>query len=84
MKLSVKIIELDNEYIATCPELDINCFAANKKDAIRRLGRIIQFYIDSAKELGLEVESFDTISVEGELHSIFTNKGNQVKSNSIN
>ena len=84
MKISVKLIKLDNEYIAICPELDINCFGSSKDEAVRRLRSVIQFYIDSAKELGLEVESFDTITIDGELYSFLSNDTAPPKSNSIN
>lgn len=57
MKLSAEVIESDKEFIARCPELDINCFGSNKGEAIRRLRNVIQFYIESAKELGLEIDS---------------------------
>ncbi len=65
MKLSVNIIELDNEYIANCPELDINCYGVDKSEAVRRIVNVLQFYIDSAKELGIDVESIDDIKIDG-------------------
>jgi hypothetical protein len=37
MKISVKLIEHENEFIANCPELDINCYGGNRNDAIRRI-----------------------------------------------
>ena len=55
MKLSAELIKSEKEFVARCPELDINCYGSNKNEAIRRLKSVIQFYIDSAKELGLEV-----------------------------
>ena len=65
MKLSIKLIELDREFIVTCPELDINCYAPTKTEALRRIVSVISFYIDSAKELGLEVGGIEAINVEG-------------------
>ncbi len=66
MKLSIKLIHNHKEIIANCPELDINCYGSDKEEAIRRIKNVINFYVDSAKELGLDVESLDEISVEGE------------------
>ena len=66
MKLSINIIELENEYIANCPELEINCYGIDKNDAVRRIKNVLQFYIASAQELGFDVEEFDTMIVEGE------------------
>lgn len=65
MKISVKFIQNENEIIANCPELDINCYAFSKDEAIRRIKNVITFYIESAKELGLEVETLKEISIEG-------------------
>ena len=65
MKLSIKLIEKNNEFIATCPELDISCYAANKIEAIRRIQSILSFYMQSAQELGFSVEHFETIDVDG-------------------
>lgn len=66
MKLSIKLIQNQKEIIANCPELDINCYGSNRDEAIRRIKNVINFYVDSAKELGLDVESLNEISVEGE------------------
>jgi len=66
MKLSAELIKSEKEYIARCPELDINCYGTNKDEAIRRLRNVIQFYIDSAKELGLPVEGLVALSFDGE------------------
>jgi hypothetical protein len=68
MKLSVKIIQSHDEIIANCPELDINCYGSDKEEAVRRIKKVIDFYVDSAKELGLDVESLSEISVEGEMN----------------
>lgn len=66
MRISVKLIENGHEYIANCPELDINCYGANRNEAVRRIKSVIHFYIDSARELGLDVETLNEISVEGD------------------
>lgn len=66
MKLSAELIESEHEFIARCPELDINCYGNDRKEAIRRLKNVIHFYINSAKEFGLEVEGQVAISIEGE------------------
>lgn len=72
MKITVKIIHSGKEYIANCPELDINCYGPSKNIAVQRLIRVLQFYIDAAKELGLDVEQLDSITVEGEQYINFS------------
>ncbi len=79
MKLSAEIIKSEKEYIARCPELDINCYGYNRNEAIRRLRSVIRFYISSAKELGLEIDELTAISLNGE-----NEFDNQVKSNPSN
>ena len=49
MKLSIKLMEIEKEIIASCPELDVNCYGVNRGEAIRRLKNVLQFYIDSAQ-----------------------------------
>jgi hypothetical protein len=57
MNISIKLIDNGSEYIANCPELDINCYAPNKEDALRRIKAVIYFYINSAEELGISTHS---------------------------
>ncbi|MDY6935848.1 MAG: hypothetical protein SVZ03_16725 [Spirochaetota bacterium] len=83
MKLSVKLIEAGNEFIATCQELDINCYGPTKEKALGRIKNVLLFYIDSAKELGLIVDNFEAISIDGE-HTIIPNETYQSKTNAIN
>ena len=69
MKLSINLIKNKNEFIANCPELDINCYGETKNEATGRIRKIICFYIESAKELGLDVQNIENISsltLEGE------------------
>jgi predicted RNase H-like HicB family nuclease len=73
MKLSITVTELDNEYIANCPELEINCYGEDKIDAVRRIKNVLQFYIASAQELGFDVEDFDAMVVEGVTHRTLIN-----------
>ena len=84
MKISVKLIEHENEFIANCPELDINCYGGNKNDAIRRIQTVINFYIESAKELGLDVETLSEIMVDGERNKMFEKHRIHVASETIN
>ncbi len=66
MHISINLTEKENEYIANCPELDINCYGENRKQAVRRIQQVIEFYIQSARDLGLDVERFNEVSIEGE------------------
>ena len=84
MKLNVVLINSVKEYIARCPDLDINCFGSTRDEAIRRIKNVLHFYIDSAKELGLMVENFDEILIEGEKKLTFSIEGGLPKINSIN
>ncbi|MCL1910644.1 MAG: hypothetical protein FWG13_00350 [Leptospirales bacterium] len=65
MKITVKLVEKNDKFIATCPELDINCYAGDKNEAIRRMQNVINFYIESAQEFGLDVESMTELIVDG-------------------
>jgi predicted RNase H-like HicB family nuclease len=71
VKIFIKVIELDNEFIANCPELDVNCYGKTRNEAVRRLVSVLRFYIDSAHEMGLDVERLDTVLVEGDKNSGF-------------
>ncbi|MBN1495564.1 MAG: hypothetical protein JXA07_02270 [Spirochaetes bacterium] len=84
MKLSIRLIPNHEEIIANCPELDINCYGSDKAEAIRRIKKVIYFYVDSAKELGLDVESLDEISVEGEPDLPLAEGDNGAPTNTIN
>jgi hypothetical protein len=76
MKLSIRVTKLENEFIANCPELEINCYGIDKMDAVRRIQNVLQFYISSAQELGFDVEDFDSMVIDGEVP--FTCATNQV------
>ena len=84
MKLSIKLIQNHKEIIANCPELDINCYGSDRNEAIRRIKNVINFYVDSAKELGLDVESLTEISVEGETDQPMDETANCNHPNTIN
>ncbi len=84
MKLSIKLIHNHEEIIANCPELDINCYGSDKDEAIRRIKTVINFYVDSAKELGLDVESLTEISVEGEMNQSLEDSPGCYHPNTIN
>ncbi len=84
MKLSVRLIHNYDEFIANCPELDINCYGSDREEAIRRIKKVINFYVDSAKELGLDVESLTEISVEGEKKQELSEVAINPSTNTIN
>lgn len=83
MKLSIQVIELEREYIANCPELEINCYGADRSDAIRRIQNVLQFYISSAQELGFDVENFDSMAIDGEADCLISHKHIQQAPESI-
>ncbi len=84
MKISVKLIENEHEIIANCPELDINCYGTTKGEAIRRIKSVINFYVESARELGLNVENLQEIQIEGNRNQDLTTTGLSSRSSSIN
>lgn len=61
MNISIRLIENGDEFIANCPELDINCYGSNKEEALRRIKAVISFYINSAKELGININSLEEL-----------------------
>ena len=65
MNISIKLIDNGSEYIANCPELDINCYGSDREDALRRIKAVIHFYINSAKELGISINPLKDLSLEG-------------------
>ena len=84
MRISINLIEKENVYIANCPELDINCYGENKRQAVRRIQQVIEFYIQSAKDLGLDVEEFNEVSVEGRKINTDSNSALTPASDAIN
>ncbi len=84
MKLSIEFIELEGEFIARCPELDVNSYGTDKNEAVRRLVSVIQFYIESAKEFGLEVKGLEVVSIDGESAPASFNDTYLEKSDTIN
>ncbi len=74
MNISVKLIETKNEFIANCPELDINCYGSDQSEAIERIKDVIHFYIDSAKDLGLDVENLNEIIINGSTEAYVQNR----------
>lgn len=46
----------DNTFIATCPKLNIYTYGKTLEKAISRLKEVINFYIESADELGMTLE----------------------------
>ena len=65
MNISIKLIKTETEFIANCPELDINCYGSDKNEAMERIRKVIAFYIESAKELGLDINPLRDISIDG-------------------
>jgi hypothetical protein len=84
MKISVKLLKDKKEFIANCPELDINCYGENKDEAINRIKKVIYFYINSAKELGLNVNEFNEITIEGRHNSFHVDSLSPLTSSKIN
>lgn len=57
MYFSVEVYRKDTEtYIASCPELDVHSYGQTTESAIERLKRIVNFYLESAEEMGMTLE----------------------------
>lgn len=65
MNISIKLIDNGSEYIANCPELDINCYGSDRDEALRRIKAVINFYINSARELGISIHPLKDLSFDG-------------------
>ena len=62
MDLSVKVWKKNQEYIASCPELDVFCYGENRRNAQDRLKKVIVFYAETASQLGYNINSEDLIN----------------------
>lgn len=83
MNITIKLIDNGSEYIANCPELDINCYGSDKDEALRRIKAVINFYINSAKELGISINPLNDVFFDGSNVSFFSTQTFQI-SNLIN
>ncbi|MBU0567061.1 type II toxin-antitoxin system HicB family antitoxin [bacterium] len=84
MDLSVEVYrDKDNTYVASCSKLDVYSQGETLNRAVNRLREIVNFYVESADELGLsleelcganvEVSSFERISHQQEAEEIRAN-----------
>ena len=55
MSLSIQVRKKNNEYTASCPELEIFCYGKDEAQAKKRLKKVIQFYAETASELGYDL-----------------------------
>ena len=51
MYFTIEISQIQNSFIARCAELDISGYGSSKDEAVERLKRIINFYVQSADEM---------------------------------
>ncbi len=65
MKISVTLSSRGSEFVANCPELDINCYGSSRNDAVRRMQAIISFYMESARDFGADVETMTEMVIDG-------------------
>ena len=84
MNISIKLIDNGNEYIASCPELDINCYGSNKDEALRRIKAVISFYINSAKELGININPLKDIICDENDSRSFSHESKLYNNTTIN
>ncbi|MBU2599521.1 hypothetical protein KJ849_02955 [bacterium] len=59
MELVIEVFKKEEErdaYIASCPKLDVYGCGKSIEEAIYRLKKILNFYVESADELGISLE----------------------------
>lgn len=57
MDLSIEVYQdKDNTYVASCSELDIHNHGETLNEAVNRLREVVNFYVASAEELGIDLE----------------------------
>ena len=49
-------------YVAACPELNLETPAATREKALNRMEKVLLFYLNSAKEMGIEPELLEFAS----------------------
>ena len=49
-------------YVAACPELNLEMSAATREQAVKRMEKVLLFYLNSAKEMGIEPELLEFAS----------------------
>ena len=57
MSFSIEVAKKGkNRFIASCPELNLEMAAETREGAVRRMEKVLIFYLNSAKEMGIESE----------------------------
>ena len=62
MELSIKVWPKDEEFVASCPELDVFCYGKTHDQARKRLKKVIVFYAETASQLGYDIDTADLLS----------------------
>ncbi|RME89659.1 MAG: hypothetical protein D6767_08090 [Candidatus Hydrogenedentota bacterium] len=62
MELSIKVERKDNEYLASCPELDIFCYGPTPEKARLRLQKVMVFYAETASQLGYNIDAEELLT----------------------
>lgn len=84
MKFNIEIVKTKEGHLATCPELEINCYADTQDSALRRIKEVIKFYIHSAREMGFEVNTSDSFLLDGEIIPVSDPSISAIETSSIN
>ncbi|MDI6786110.1 MAG: hypothetical protein QMD92_05305 [bacterium] len=75
MELVVEVFKEGNEsYIASCPKLDIYGCGKSIEEAVSRLKKIVNFYVESAEELGISLEELCDASKDAAHRTSFSAK----------
>lgn len=67
MYFSVEVYRKDRTtFVASCPDMGVFSYGITVEQAVDRLKKVVQFYIDSSEEMGLSLEELGVKSPWGE------------------
>ncbi|MCS6972494.1 MAG: hypothetical protein NZL89_05655 [Leptospiraceae bacterium] len=62
VELSIRVYQKDGEFVANCPELDLYTYGKTAEQARTRLGHVIAFYANTARELGYRIDATEILA----------------------
>jgi len=62
VELSIKVWKKEEEFVASCPELDVFCYGIDRNQAMSRLRKVIVFYANTATDLGYKIDPVELLS----------------------
>ncbi len=63
MYFSIEVYKKDRKtYVAACPELNLETSASTREQAVSRMEKVLLFYLNSAKEIGIDPDTLEAVS----------------------